>query len=195
MYRRFGKPIGPISKSKKSFHLKGSRSLSWTSWPSRTSWPLKMGPIRCPETSVQKYNSMLRNIPEEHRSHLHIAAEAWNHANFKHLLSYWIYLVIPFFREGASTSHWFVVLQQKQQSFVSKPSWFLRGKPPLIGCYNFFMLPPELNFENRDFFSTSIVLISYSFLQENQSHHFFYYGFYSRHNGHTISRHWSANPQ
>jgi hypothetical protein len=29
---------------------------------------LKMGPIRCPETSVQDYHSTLRNIPEERRS-------------------------------------------------------------------------------------------------------------------------------
>jgi hypothetical protein len=30
-----------------------------------------MGPIRCPETSVKDYHSTLRNILEEHRSHLH----------------------------------------------------------------------------------------------------------------------------
>jgi hypothetical protein len=35
------------------------------------SWPLKMGPIGCPETSVQNYHSTLRNIPEERRYHLH----------------------------------------------------------------------------------------------------------------------------
>jgi hypothetical protein len=37
----------------------------------RTSWPLKMGPIRCPETSVQDYHLTLRNISEEHISHQH----------------------------------------------------------------------------------------------------------------------------
>jgi hypothetical protein len=37
-----------------------------SSW---TSWPLKMGPISCPETSVNNYHSTLRNIPEERRSH------------------------------------------------------------------------------------------------------------------------------
>jgi hypothetical protein len=152
-----------IFKGKKSFDLKGSRSLSWISWP------LKMGPIGCPETSVQKYNSTLRNIPEEHRSHLHIAAEAWDHGNFKHLLNYRIY----FFSEGATTSHWFIVLEQKQQTFVGKPSWFLRGKLRLIGCYNSFMLPRELTFENRDFFSTSIVLISYFFGKKISSITFF----------------------
>jgi hypothetical protein len=36
-----------------------------------TSWPFKMGPIRCAETSVKDYHSTLRNIPEERRSHLH----------------------------------------------------------------------------------------------------------------------------
>jgi hypothetical protein len=33
------------------------------------SWPLKMGPLRCPETSVNKYHTMPRNIPEVRRSH------------------------------------------------------------------------------------------------------------------------------
>ena len=36
-----------------------------------TSWPLKMGPIVCPETSVRNCQSTLRNNPEERRSHLH----------------------------------------------------------------------------------------------------------------------------
>ena len=33
--------------------------------------PLKMGPIRCPETSVKDYHSTLRNIPKERRSNQH----------------------------------------------------------------------------------------------------------------------------
>jgi hypothetical protein len=37
----------------------------------KTSLPLKMEPIGCPETLVQNYHSTLRNIPEEHRCHLH----------------------------------------------------------------------------------------------------------------------------
>jgi hypothetical protein len=37
----------------------------------RASWPLKMGPTGCPETSVQNYYSILRNIPEERRPYLH----------------------------------------------------------------------------------------------------------------------------
>ena len=35
------------------------------------SWPLKMGPIDCPGTSVRYYYSMLCDIPEKGRSHLH----------------------------------------------------------------------------------------------------------------------------
>jgi hypothetical protein len=35
------------------------------------SWPLQMGPIGRPETSVRNYHSTLCNIPEEHWSHLH----------------------------------------------------------------------------------------------------------------------------
>jgi len=34
------------------------------------SWPLKKGPIGCPETSVRNYHHSLRNSPEERRSHL-----------------------------------------------------------------------------------------------------------------------------
>ena len=33
-------------------------------------WPLKMGLIGCPETSVRKYHYSLRNNPEERSSHL-----------------------------------------------------------------------------------------------------------------------------
>ena len=52
LYRRFG--TNYLS------HLQGS----WTSWP------LKMGPIGFPETSVQNYHSTLCNIPEARRSQL-----------------------------------------------------------------------------------------------------------------------------
>jgi hypothetical protein len=38
---------------------------SFFSW---TSWALKMGPTRCPETSVKDYHSTLCNTPEERRS-------------------------------------------------------------------------------------------------------------------------------
>jgi hypothetical protein len=46
------------------FHLQGSRS------PRRTYCLLKVGQKNCPETSIQKYHSTLRNAPEERRSHL-----------------------------------------------------------------------------------------------------------------------------
>jgi hypothetical protein len=32
-------------------------------------WPLNMGPVGCLEASVTNYQSMMRNIPEERRSH------------------------------------------------------------------------------------------------------------------------------
>jgi len=35
-------------------------------------WPLKMGLMGCPKTSVRKYHSLLRNIPEECRPHVMI---------------------------------------------------------------------------------------------------------------------------
>jgi hypothetical protein len=46
-----------------SFH--NSPPFRDSSW---TSWPFKMGPIRCPETSIKDYHSTLRNVPEERRS-------------------------------------------------------------------------------------------------------------------------------
>jgi hypothetical protein len=58
LYRRFGTTCRS--------HLQGSRSLGlWASWP------LKMGPICCLETSVKDYHWTLRNIREERRSHQH----------------------------------------------------------------------------------------------------------------------------
>jgi hypothetical protein len=36
----------------------------------RGSWPLNMGPILCPETSVNNYHTAPRNIPEERRYHV-----------------------------------------------------------------------------------------------------------------------------
>jgi hypothetical protein len=48
----------PCSRVKKS----NKTALFWISWS------FKMGPIRCPETSVKWYHSTLRNITEEHRS-------------------------------------------------------------------------------------------------------------------------------
>jgi hypothetical protein len=36
-----------------------------------TSWPLRMGPLGCPKTSVKDYHSTLRNISEERRSQQH----------------------------------------------------------------------------------------------------------------------------
>jgi hypothetical protein len=43
-------------------------------WPIFTK-PWNMGPIRCPETSVNNYHTTPRNIPEE-RNLINIAAEA-----------------------------------------------------------------------------------------------------------------------
>ena len=51
-----GRHIGPIIKG---------QEVKKSPW---ISWPLEMGPLCCPETSVQKYHSTLRNVPEERRS-------------------------------------------------------------------------------------------------------------------------------
>jgi hypothetical protein len=57
-YRRSG-------KSYRS-HLQRSLSLVKLHW---ISWPLKMGPIRYPETSVKDCHSTLRNTPEAQKFH------------------------------------------------------------------------------------------------------------------------------
>jgi len=36
----------------------------------KTSWPLKIWPRICPETSIRNYHSRLRNVVEERRCHL-----------------------------------------------------------------------------------------------------------------------------
>jgi hypothetical protein len=41
----------------------------WFCLSSWTSWPFKMRPISCPETSVRHHPSTPRDIPEEHKSH------------------------------------------------------------------------------------------------------------------------------
>jgi hypothetical protein len=48
--------------------LQGFSSSRRKPHPFWTAWPLKMEPIGCPETSVNKYRSTPRNIPEERRS-------------------------------------------------------------------------------------------------------------------------------
>jgi hypothetical protein len=45
----------------------------------KASWPLKMGPIGCSETSAQNCHYTLPTIPEERRS-IDIAVESWNDA-------------------------------------------------------------------------------------------------------------------
>jgi len=47
--------------------VKKSRIMYLGRW---ISWPLKMGPTGCPETSVRNYHYTLRNITDECRSHL-----------------------------------------------------------------------------------------------------------------------------
>jgi hypothetical protein len=42
----------------------------FVAWTGKNSWPLKMGTIGRPETSVQNYNSALPNIPEERKLYL-----------------------------------------------------------------------------------------------------------------------------
>jgi hypothetical protein len=85
LYRRFGTTYRPHLQGSRSPLLDpSSRALSGNPLPTfrdnvsvpssrvkkSTSWPLQMGPIRCPETSVKDYNSPLIYTPDECRSQL-----------------------------------------------------------------------------------------------------------------------------
>jgi hypothetical protein len=61
----------------------GSKKI-YSTW---TSWSLKMGPIRWPETSVNDYHSTLRNTPEERRSHQHRGGSPKYFSEFLHQIS------------------------------------------------------------------------------------------------------------
>jgi hypothetical protein len=54
----------PLPTFRDNVSVQSSRAKKSSSW---NSWPLKMGPIRCPEASVKDYHSTRRNLPEEHR--------------------------------------------------------------------------------------------------------------------------------
>ena len=62
MLRRLWLPTFRGSLSVRSWMIKQSK---------KTAGPLKMGAIDCPETSVPNYQSTLRKMPEDRRSHFH----------------------------------------------------------------------------------------------------------------------------
>jgi hypothetical protein len=62
-------------------HLPGSISYSWTAWP------LKVGPICCPRTSVQNYHSVLHKY-QKSADLIDTVEEAWNHAGNFCYISY-----------------------------------------------------------------------------------------------------------
>jgi hypothetical protein len=55
--------VNPLQTFRDNVSVPSSK-VKRSSW---ISWPLKMGPICCPETSAIDYDSTLRNIPEERR--------------------------------------------------------------------------------------------------------------------------------
>jgi hypothetical protein len=53
-------------------------TLQWRKLSSRIFWPLKMGPMGCPETSVKYYHYTLHHSPEDRRSQL----QYWSRISF-----------------------------------------------------------------------------------------------------------------
>jgi hypothetical protein len=51
-----------------SVHMSGFEPHTF---PTRTIDPVRMGPIRCPETSVNNYHTTPNNTPEDHTFHQH----------------------------------------------------------------------------------------------------------------------------
>jgi hypothetical protein len=86
---------------KKAFFLDFLAVEDWTdslfrklsSW---TYWPLKMGPIGCPETSVKNYHSPLRNTPEERRSHVHRGGSLKSHRRLQDVSTLWTLPVVTY---------------------------------------------------------------------------------------------------
>jgi hypothetical protein len=58
----------PLSRTTHLCAPHGTGNINDVQFSSWTSRPLKMGPIRCSETSVKDYHSTLRNALEECRS-------------------------------------------------------------------------------------------------------------------------------
>jgi hypothetical protein len=89
IYRRFGTTYRS--------HLYGSRFQEEFLLES---WPVKSGPIRCPETSVTTYHTTPCNYPEDHRCHQHrgvsLKWSLWVPVVFKcHLLLFYLYTGLP----------------------------------------------------------------------------------------------------
>jgi hypothetical protein len=97
-----------------------------------------MGPIRCPETSVNHYHTMPRNIPEE-RNLINIAAEAWNQD-----FIVWPELLIASLNKGQIKSHDSRDVspqtssfrhQLTQKSVTSLSAWFTLAFFCIIGLF------------------------------------------------------------
>jgi hypothetical protein len=96
-------PSWRFKRSNKAF-------FSWTSWP------LKTRPIGCPETSVQKYHSTPRNIPEEHRYHVHHGGSLESRSMLR--------FDKPNCECTKEEQQWFIArIIQKTDSMKQSPSW------------------------------------------------------------------------
>jgi hypothetical protein len=118
------------------------RRVADSSW---TYWPLKMGPIYCPETSVKDYHSRLGNTPEESRSLLrYIFTFSLSSANM------WVFELIYFeqcsnvMRVRARACVYYLLFQLL---CFSRQHWYvfttLMGKQP----YNIFYILSRARFQ------------------------------------------------
>ena len=86
---------------------------------SSDSWPLKMGLLRCSETSVNKYHTTPRNIPEERRSQSYVLTGL-----FTYLTSFRCWYIQHVTFQGPSTrlaSFVFECIQIHSNAFSTAP--------------------------------------------------------------------------
>ena len=94
---------------------------------SKKTWPLNMGPIRYPETSVKDYHSTLRNTPEECRSQHHtfvINNRHWAISPYSLIPNYDHYRALYITHQHASTVWWSRESLTSFILYIIKPAFY-----------------------------------------------------------------------
>jgi hypothetical protein len=100
------------------FRTSYNSHLQWSKYPTTIYWPLKMGPISCPETSERNYHFTLRNIPQGRRPYI-FRTGAWNHAS-----------VSPLHISGEYYVGLWVWISQKLATCIGHPIQWLKKTCP-----------------------------------------------------------------